>query len=95
MGLIIMLGRWYDFDSMRNRTVVHGPHGTARWVVESGSDGYAAIRINGGILHRKIRVPHWTESYFATASLLAIKRFNQNCIRGCEIFSFLHNEPAA
>ena len=34
VGLITMLGRRYDLNGIRDRTVGHGQHGTARWATE-------------------------------------------------------------
>ena len=34
VGLITMLGRRYDLNSISDRTVGHGQHGTARWATE-------------------------------------------------------------
>ena len=34
VGLITMLGRRYDLNSIHDRTVGHGQHGTARWATE-------------------------------------------------------------
>ena len=34
VGLITILGRRYDLNSIRDRTVGHGQHGTARWATE-------------------------------------------------------------